>query len=287
MKDYLVSKGIVALLQNRYGLCLSKNVQEKLKNIENVFSTKMNQFTDSSLRFSLIEEDVIEAEMKMMLAEESRPIVSVDDVYFTKSSEDFYSMTRLTNPDDSSDKVIGPRFGKKTLSEQRERLANKYGNEEIALIDIGIFHGDTLLEEILINFPQAGINVGKVYCVVGNKDYLKKFIDAGVELVVAREYDFFDWVEARDLLGFDGRKPQREKLSGYDNINLVIPYKDALDAWAGIKDPSDSLKALCEQACEDLIDILKDDNINTRYDLARKNTNGTNIYTLEFSKGNK
>jgi len=289
-KDYLVSKGLVPLLVNRYGLQLSNELKERIRELEDEFAQTLGGilqcksiFGEHPLSYRVLDDESIINSVRELLEREKRPKISFDDVYFQDLAEDFYSITRLTNPDEFSDKRVGPRPGFPELQTQRERLANRFRSNGVVFLDIGIFEGETLMDEV-DKFREIGVNVERVVLAIGNTEYVER-MRKKVPVDVANIYDFGEWIEIRDFFGFDGRKPIRDNITGYSNEILIIPYKENLGTWASIpKGLETEVKKLCEQSNRDLINELRREGIDVTYRPVRDNANGTQLYLIKFDR---
>lgn len=236
-KDYVVTGGVVPLIQNRLGIKLLNGSVPKIRELEKKFASELSDIVareKENYRFTFISDEEIIETNKDMLAKARNPIVSFDDVYGVDANF-FFSTTRITNPKDMDDYKIFERPGAKPLETQRKELAKKYAGKTIDLYDVGIFSGDTLKDEVTENFHRLGINVGTIYLSVANERKIEQFSDIA-DVKVVKEFNFGEWLESRDPLIFDGRKVARIPKYGEDNIGdqLFIPYTEVPDKLASI-----------------------------------------------------
>lgn len=289
-KDYLVSMGLVPLLENRYRLQLSDEAKKRIRTLEDRFALNLGYilqrepvFGENPLSYNVLGDEVIGNDVRKLLEGEKRPVISLDDVYFPDLADDFYSITRLTNPDEFSDKRVGPRQGFAELKTQRERLSKRFGSNGVVFLDIGIFEGETLMDEV-DRFRENGVNVERVALAIGNREYVER-MRKKVPVDVANMYDFGEWIEVRDFFGFDGRKPIRDNITGYSNETLITPYKENLGTWASIPAGLEAeVKKLCEQSNRYLIDELRRDGVDVTYRPVRDNANGTQVYLIKLDR---
>jgi hypothetical protein len=236
--SYLITTGITNLLETRYGLILPKDVRKNIQEIETDYVRILGKFLGRHFTFDVLNPRKIEGTLRGMMEKERDPVVCLDDVFFRGMYDQEFSVTRLTHPD-TGEQVIGPRSGKPSIEYQVNAMAEKFSGRRVALLDIGIFHGDTLLNSssdsslsLAERLRENNVDVGNLYLGVANEPFVGKFEKAGMHVRAAHMYDFSDaengmggdWIEVRDLLGFDGRKPYFENLNGSSSKVLFTPY---------------------------------------------------------------
>lgn len=289
-KDYVVSKGLVPLFEKRYGLVLSPSIKETIRVLEGKFVDELKPFLDKKFNFIVLDEEDINKKMCELLMTDKRPIISLDDIYLTDKAHEIYSVTRLTNPDYFEDKEIGPRPVSSVLNEQITKIAKKYKGKEAIVFDIGTFTGKTLQSEIR-RLKNKQVNIKKVYLVIGDEKIIAKISkEEEVEVVALNVYNFGEWIEIRDLFGFDGRKVKMRGVQEFEDFKasdvIIIPYKENLIEWASIpEDCEDEVKKICEKYHAQVVELLSD-NYHVVYKPVRENSNGTRSYFLEFKRRN-
>jgi len=213
MKDYIFTKDVVNLFTNRYGLNLNINQVGKIQKLENEFIDSIRDYLPRGYQIKVLD--------KLKFNEfNNENLLFLDDVYFNKKGEEI-SVTR-TIPFEKLGKndavKILPRFGSESLDIQISKLQKK----EYSVVDCGVFSGHTLYD-LISEFRDKGIKINKAYLGVCNKNsiieikgksYLAKVDNTSVEkkasdleLIIPDEgiFDFGEWIELRDMLGFDGR----------------------------------------------------------------------------------
>jgi hypothetical protein len=182
----------------------------------------------------------------------SLPIISFDDVYCQDLASGHYHITRVQNPSNLNEEPrLGPRFNSENLKVQTKNILDRYGSE-INIMDIGAFSGSTLIPEIE-RFRDAGINVKNVYLMFAGQNAIINIRNEGVNLKYAMTFNWIDWLELRDCIGFDGRKVLMDADSK-DPQNSFIRYIENSKDWASI--PED-VKHHYERLYVDSFDIIK------------------------------
>ncbi len=316
-KDYLINTGIVPLLQNRWGLELPNPTIRELQRLEDAFLAEIKPIIEDEKQIFSSDGKTYNATLKdrnavqlndsmaTLLRGESRPQLNFDDVYFRGQSDAFYSTTRTTNPDNLNDKKQGPRLGFVSMAEQAKALAKKFGTQEIVVLDIGTFDGDTLDTEVR-RLIEAGVNVKAIYLATANKNGYNKLTEGegslkaqhGVDIKVAEGnmFDYADWVELRDFIGLDGRKVMREingrtipEFMPFKNQFLFIPYRENLGQWASLEYKTDDLKALCDKYTALFHGAIRAAGYSVVFEPIRTNKSvkenkSTETYILDFRK---
>jgi len=188
------------------------------------------------------------SKLEELLRDSCYPTVSLDRVYAPNAA--FYlEVTRLTNPF-TGEVVIGPRPGTPNLKKQFTLLKrNLRNNQEINLVDVGAFEGETLLE-VCEALENQGIKINQIFLGLSSNAAYEKISDV-IKLETGYLFNFGEWVELRDLFGADGRK-----ISGEEDSRLFIPYWENLD-WASIPDKNKkSVKTLCKKYNAKLMGLL-------------------------------
>lgn len=269
-RDYLLTEGITPLLTERYGLDLSPSARAEIDALEREFSIELEAHVPIGLDYHVLDANEIRAAMERITREETLPLVSLDDVYFAGLAHGSLSVTRLTSTDEPDRYEIGPRPGSPSLDEQVDAVLTSTGRR-IALIDVGAFNGDTIHDQARVLSERYGMQVEGVYVSIANEG-----AQNGLPMRAAHRFDFHDWVENRDLIGFDGRKPLGDHPGdGYP----IMPYFEHLEAWASLP-ATDELAATCVAYRDRMIGELERDGIATR--IERDDQSG--IYRLTFDR---
>lgn len=293
--EYLISKGVVNLLVNRYRLDLSCQAKQKIELLEEEFTKRLGQELSDFFDYDVVSADTIDKTMEKSVKRSSRlPIIGLDDVYFRGIPTDGeVSITRLvTDVNNFDKKILGPRKGYASLEEQMTSLEKDFSGKDVALMDVGVFEGETLLdkERGVINMMKSrGINVMRLYVSIVNSPALQKFNDAGIEIVTSNKlYDFTggDWLEVRDLLGLDGRKISSEQYDLNKNTQLFAKYiqdPQTLKAGANIQDgvTASIVLDLCSMYQKKLLREIRKDCFQV---IEGYINSDPRLYTLEFSK---
>jgi|GEM_PF-2180482 len=243
-KTYLLTGGLVPLMENRYGLPLNSETKQSLRLIEQYYFSEMRDLIGKRKdkddlgeflwEFEFISDNEVDSILRSLISKGGRknPIISFDDIYCQDLPDGNYQITRIQNPNNLNEPPrLGPRFKADTLDEQVKKIKERYGNK-IDLMDIGTFEGGTIGDEIEYRFRKNGIEVEKVYLAFSGKKGVERINSLGVELKTSKIFDWVDWLEMRDCLGFDGRKvPMRHQ----DKLeNLFIKYSENSGNWASI-----------------------------------------------------
>ncbi|MFH1500617.1 MAG: hypothetical protein ABIE22_01590 [archaeon] len=248
-KVYLLSGGLVPLFENRHSLFLDEATQNGLRALEQEYFTEFQRllhgFDDRDdlgkflwdVRFipcTEIEDNLREMVTCKRLENSSTalPLISFDDVYCPDVADGHYSITRLMDPNNlAAGKSLGPRYGMPPLEEQVRKIASKHGNQ-VDIMDIGVFDGETLTCELKERFEKQGLTIRDAYVMFAGLGGVKNLAECGVNLWFAQAYDWIDWMEIRDMVGLDGRKVTCSKA---DHIaNAFIPYSHNPADWASI-----------------------------------------------------
>ncbi len=275
-KTYVITKDLVPTLQNRLGIPMPISLAESINRLENEFLEGFWGFVNVEAQHEVLDSAELVEVVRGKLENEKRPIICFDDVYFPWIREGRFSITRLTNPLDSSKYVFGPRPGFPSLDEQIANLRGLYGDGEVAILDIGAFSADSLIEP-LFDFQKAGLKPVTIYLGLAGINAAEKLKKHGLSVSVAHSYQFDDWIELRDFFGIDGRKVDQTKVdfNGIENMagkNLFIPYRENPGEWASIVgDKQEDFRRFCDKYSEQLMSLVRD--------------SGTNIKLKEVTRG--
>ena len=189
--EYLIAKGVVNLLLNRYRLDLSDQAKQSISQLEEEFTQRLGQELSDFFDYDVVSAETIDKTMEKSIKRSSRlPIIRLDDVYFRNIPTDGeVSITRLvTDVNNFDNKVLGPRKGYPSLEDQMELLEKEFSGKDVALMDVGVFEGETLLDKergIVAMMKNRNINVKRLYVSIMNSPALPKFKDAGIEIITA------------------------------------------------------------------------------------------------------
>jgi hypothetical protein len=247
-KDYLLTGGVVPLLENRHNLILSDELKDILKTIEHAYFAEthylLQGYKDSddkgdffwNVRF--VSSDEIESRLKELVktnrSEVTRPLITFDDVYCPEIADGAYHVTRIMDPtrlDD--DPSPGPRMGAEPLEIQARKIAKRFG-PEIDILDIGTFGGKTLSDEIGLRFNKEGLQVRDIYLAFAAKEGVERLANENLNVKYLEFVDCVDWLELRDSIGFDGRKIDMAHVPRGDNENHFVRYLERSKKWASI-----------------------------------------------------
>jgi len=287
--EYLLTLGLPELFLNRYNLDLSDEIERNIQYVEKDFAEKLGNLLEKEFDYHILTSTEIEKRMKNLVAQSSGvPLINLDDVYFQNLECDRLSVTRLIeNLVNFNEKFLGARKGEPPLESQIEKLSRKYSNKEVGLVDVGTFEGETLLdpkEGIIPNLIRYHIKPRKIFLSIVNKSALKKLNQNGIEVIVNENiHDFSggDWLESRDLLGFDGRKINCEKVGLNGRYHAFVRYIEnskTLKEGASITQNVNEVLELCKNYNRKIMSLLQDNGIDVREGMLK----GTSIYLIEF-----
>ena len=261
VKSYVITKDVVPTLRNRLGVNIDYDAAKEIDNLESKFIQEFWKFINTEDKHVVLEMEQISGGVKSLLNKEKKPLVCFDDVYFPWISNGLFSITRLTDPNNPNNYIFGPRIGFPSLEKQIENIQRVYGKSEIAIVDVGAFSADSLIEP-LFDFQRKGLNPKTIYLGLIGNEALEKLKKHNLEVNVAYTYDFDDWIELRDFFGVDGRNVNQDKLDfkGIENFKekrLFMPYKEDPEDWASIaKKKKEKFRDFCDVYFNGLKNIL-------------------------------
>lgn len=250
--EYLISQGLVQLFTNRYGLDIGEETKKEITRLENEFTEQLRTQLNDDFDYKVIGAQTIESIMEDSVGRvNGLPLINLDDVYYQNIPVDgTLSITRLvTDVNNFGKKELGPRLGYASLEAQIQNLEANYKGSSIAIMDIGVFEGETLLDEnkgIVKLLADHDMSVKRLYLSVLNEGSRSKFADRGIELVIGpNRHDFTDgdWLEIRDLLGFDGRKIDTKPYHLPEGTHLFALYTQNVQTLAEGANIQDAKKA--------------------------------------------
>lgn len=240
-----MTKDIVETLERKIGL----NVQDKcaIKQLENDFLERFWEFIPGYIDKVAIDASSVDTRL---LFKKNQKIISLDRIYFPRADQ-YLEVTRVTDPS-TGNYQVRERPGARPLDDQIKSL--KYN--KISLADVGAFDGTTMLR-VCEAVEKNGIEIEDIYlCFSSNS--ANKSINSSRTLKVLMLFEFYEWIELRDLLGIDGRNTF---MMGGDRF--FIPYWENLEAWASIpKKYEKNVERLCKEYNQKILDILKEENVD-------------------------
>lgn len=242
---YLVTRDIVETLERKIDYNLTNKLRDEIRLLEVGFLSEFWQYLPSNLNKEAISASSISRQIGLLVNKSSLPVVSLDRVYLADA--DYYlEITRLTNPN-TGEVTISQRPGNETLERQIEGLKD-YKN--IILADVGAFEGDTLIK-ICELIEDQGIVIDEIILGVSSNKANNK-INNNRKLTSLNLFDFYEWIEMRDLFGIDGRSVGMK-----DGKRQYIPYWENLSGWASISKENESeVVNLCKKYYNQLKEML-------------------------------
>lgn len=266
-KSYLITRDLVPTLKNRLNIEINKEISAKVKRLEEEFIEKMWSFVNEDDTHNILDTDEISNDVLSMLKNEERPVICFDDVHFSDIADEYFSITRLTDPANPKNYIFGPRPGHLSFPEQLSKIKREIGKKDIAILDVGAFKGTSIIEP-LYDFKSKGLNPSAIYLGLAGRSAIDHLASHGLRPHVAHSYDFDDWIELRDLFGIDGRKVDQSKIDFtgiecYRGERLYMPYRENPEDWASIvPGKHNEFVGLCDEYFSRLQEILCEQEIN-------------------------
>lgn len=246
---YLITKDLVETLRNKYNFKLSEDLCSKIRILGNDFVSKFWGVSElpNSINKCELKANTLTTELMNLLRKNGNPeYVSLDRVYAPLAPK-FLEVTRLTDPETGTIK-ISERYGSKPLLNQ----INDLENNRIILVDVGIFDGKTLLK-VIDMMEQKNLTVTEIYLAVSNWN-ISPELNNNRSLRVVKRFNFYEWIELRDLLGIDGRNIGINN----DGTRNYVPYWENLIDWASIpKVAEKKVVDLCKEYSKILFAVLR------------------------------
>ena len=227
-------------LERKIRIPLIPNQKEEISRLEEEFLYRFWSYVPNGI--NKIAMDALTTSIELERAcKIGLPVVSLDRVYVTDADK-YLEVTRVT--DKLTGKItVGERPGTKSLIEQVTSLRDY---KEIVLVDVGAFEGETILKVCGI-LEEKDIKVVEIFLGYSSIGANKR-INNDRKMTALNLFEFYEWVELRDLFGIDGRRTADGGL---------IPYWDNLIRWASISPENDlSVKQLCKEYNQKLMNIL-------------------------------
>lgn len=248
--DYLVTKDLPLVLQDRYGLELSESQDGAITNEERRMTERWQDFVPGDLNYRVEDARYIRDQVNAEILDSETPVVSLSRVYGPEADY-FLEVTRITDPAGEGETWTGSRDPGSPLEQQIEGIGEEVSN--IRLADSGIFTGETL-NEVADRFRCRDVEIDGAILGVAPYDYpsLLDFEAAPVQEANIGIGDdgapIGEWIEARDLaVGIEGRKT---KDGG------IIPYNENMD-WLTIpEETADKASRKMEEYSDRILNIL-------------------------------
>lgn len=248
---YLITRDIVETLQRKFGFSLTKEAIQKIRDLEKGFLSIFWPAIPEGISKTVVAAGYLSKQLDLVIPKNGVPLVSLDRVYITDADK-YLEVTRLTNQK-TGEVSITARPGNKSLKEQIKDLGIY---SRIKLVDIGAFEGETLLK-ICETLEKEGTEIEEIYLGCSSNEANKK-INGIRKLTVLNLFDFYEWVELRDLFGIDGRN-----VGTINGTRLYMPYWENLSKWASIPEKAEpTIKRLCQDNYQQLTEILRDEGCN-------------------------
>lgn len=274
-KPYLLTGGLVPLIENRHKISLGKNTKPALRKLEYDYFSATADFLNGRQELDengkvkyewdvqFMSDELIDSQLANLIlsSKAGRSVISFDDVYCQDLADGNYHVTRVQNPNKLQERPqLGPRFANADLEDQIAHIRKRYG-PEIDVMDIGVFAGDTLSGEIK-RFADGGVKIGNIYVMFAGREGIDKIANMGASLKYVQEVDWVDWLEMRDCMGFDGRKVKME--GGKDSpANSFVRYTERPTDWASIPyDVKHHYERLYDSSFKEVQAILASDGID-------------------------
>ena len=249
---YLITKDLVETLENKYGLEMTNSLSSQIKKIETEFVDKFWGVgrLPKTIDTCALDASMISAKLKKLLRGEP-DFISLDRVYLPEAPR-YLEATRRTDPK-TGNVELTERPGTNPLAEQMNSFKSC---KRVALADVGAFSGDTLLQ-ICNLFENRGINVDRIYLGISNFDIGTK-INGRKRLEVVAQFNFYEWIELRDIAGIDGRAVGME-----NGTRTYIPYWENMKGWASIpKETAEDTATLCKVFYSDLMRLIREEGLD-------------------------
>jgi hypothetical protein len=247
-ETYLVTKDIVPTLERKIGITLSPFLREKIRILEDCFINELWRYIPEKINKISIDASTTSNELEVLIKKSNLPIISLDRVYLNNANE-YLETTRITDQN-TGEMTIASRPGNPSLEEQISKI-KKYS--EIGLVDVGAFGGDTLLE-VCDLFEDNKINIEEIFLGYSDTKTNEK-ISKTRKVSTLNLFEFYEWIELRDLFGIDGRRIANQ-------TDCFIPYWENLTEWANIAPKyEEQVKDLCKNYNNKLLGLLTKEDV--------------------------
>ena len=239
-KSYLVTKDLVPTLERKQGRTLIDYTQKQVKILEEEFLKELWPSIPKGINCIALDALETSKQLERICTESGLPIVSLDRVYVT-NADSYLEVTRQTDLK-TGEIIIAARPGAKSIEQQIDSIPYK----KIGLTDVGAFGGDTIIE-VCRMLEKAGKKIAKIflgYSSIGANEAINQNRD----LEALNLFQFYEWIELRDLFGIDGRRIAN---GGF------VPYWENLKEWASIPEKNEpKVKELCKRYNQKLFEII-------------------------------
>ena len=227
-------------------------LREQIRVLEDAFLAKYWRFVPEAVSRVALDICVPVRDLCALVRNSAYPVVSMDRIYVPTAAQ-FLEVTRVTNPDTGT-VCLGPRSGCAALEEQVQSISG----DNIVLADVGAFDGNTIAQVVEV-LECAGKTVQNVLLAFSSTTAAQK-IRQQKPLTALYTFDFYEWIELRDLFGIDGRNVGLQ-----NGQRQFIPYCENLTQWASIpKDAEKQAATLCRQYNAKLMQLLTQNNYDIR-----------------------
>lgn len=238
-------------LERKFGYKLNRDLTLDIRVLEDEFVSRFWSFIPNNISRVVIDTDSTSKQLDSLVEKSEYPVVSLDRVYITNADE-YIEVTRVTDP-----KTGEVKIGERPLSEPLEKQINRLKKyDRVVLTDVGAFEGETLIE-ICNLIEKEDIDIEEIFLGFADNRANRK-INKNRRMKVLNLFDFYEWLELRDLFGIDGRSVGTNKEN-----RLYIPYWENLPKWASILDKYEQeVIELCKDYYKILTERLKSDDYN-------------------------
>ncbi len=253
---YLFTLDLVDTLERKFDYCLTPQLRGRFERLETAFLGEFSNLLPAGVPNLAIRSSAVSEKLRSYIYQKELPVIGLDRVYLPAVS-DYLEITRLTDPN-TGQVILSERSGKKSLSDQLSYLRSKYSGRSVILADVGAFEGKTILDVCEMLQSQT-IAVEEICLGVSGSDAQKKIGDK-FNLTVFDSFNFYEWIELRDLLGIDGRN-----VGVINGKRAIIPYWENLIKWASIPAENEEFaEEICKRYNREIIGRLWQEG----YDLA-------------------
>jgi hypothetical protein len=223
--DYIVTKDLPIVLQERYDLDLAEDQKREIELEEDRMTSLWESYVPGVFNYEKVDARDLREAVDTRIRNSEIPVVSLSNVY--GPSADFaLDATRITDPETGTSQ-LGSRDPEISLSDQLDEISRELSRVNLA--DSGIFTGETL-KEVAKRLESRGVEVDGAYLGIAPLDYQER-LNFRASAVNEANIGLSDgevlgeWIEGRDLAtGIEGRKT----IEGG-----VIPYSQNPD-WLSI-----------------------------------------------------
>jgi len=233
---YLLSRDLVETLERKFGLLLDSSLKRDIRRLEEEFIDNFWKYIPSNVKPVCLSAQEVSNQMETELIGTQLPVISLDRVY-VPNAQDFLEVTRQTDQQ-TGEVRIAERPGYPAIEEQIKRI-RQYN--PVLLADVGAFEGTTLLE-ICGLLERNGMNIEQVILGISSKEANKK-LNKTRKVTALNLFNFYEWIELRDLLGIDGRN-----VGIKDERREFMPYWENLCKWASMPEENrEEVERLCKE----------------------------------------